>query len=82
MSSSLSKEEIKFRVENDADFIAIKRFEYSIEKLMERYPDGVPQRIIAQALATTEQNVEKLYQRAIGKLRQAMKVEEEDEETP
>lgn len=75
MSSNLTKEQIKFRVENDADFIAIKRFEFSLEKLMDRYPDGVPDRIIAQALALSEEEVELIFQRTLAKMRQALKVD-------
>jgi hypothetical protein len=68
--------EAKKRVETDPDFIALKRFDFSLEKLLERYPDGCPDRIIANALLIPEHEVEELYQSAIIKLRGIMGVEE------
>lgn len=67
------------RVETDPDFVAIKRFDYSLKKLMakyppEKYPEGVPTKIIAQALMMTEDEVEELYQSIILKLRGVMQV--------
>lgn len=63
-------EEFKRRIREDKDFIAIKRFEFSLDKLIERYSDGVPVRLIAQALGMTEEEVEKLYQVVLVKLRE------------
>lgn len=63
------------KIVNEEDFIAIKRFDYSLNKMLERYPNGVPDRIIAQALLMDEEEVEELYQRVIVKLRERMKIE-------
>jgi len=63
------------RIEHDPDFIYAKRFDYSLSKLLERYPDGAPPRVIAQALLTTEEDVESQYQKIIHKLRRRMKVD-------
>lgn len=60
---------IRERIETEPDFIAIKRFDYSLNKLLERYPEGVPTRVIAQALMMEESEVEELYQKIIAKLR-------------
>lgn len=61
--------DIKSKVENDPDFIALRRFDYSLAKLLERYPDGCPDRIIASALGLTEEQVVELYETAVARLR-------------
>jgi len=66
---------IRAKIANEENFIAIKRFNYSLERMLERYPDGVPDRIIAQALLIKEEDVEELYQKIILKLRKGMKIE-------
>jgi hypothetical protein len=50
------------RLAQDPDFILTKRFGYSLQKLVERYPDGAPDHVIAAALGTTETEVERRYQ--------------------
>jgi tRNA A-37 threonylcarbamoyl transferase component Bud32 len=75
----MTLDEARRRVESDPDFINIKRFDFSLAKCLEKYenkPDGVPLRIIAQALVMTEEEVEETLQNIIGKLREEMKVEE------
>lgn len=62
-------QESKFLIENDPDYIAIKRFDYSLKKLLERYSDGAPTRVICQALQMDENEVEILYQSILQKLR-------------
>lgn len=66
----------KKRVNEDQDFVALKRFDYSLEALLERYPDGCPDRVIAQALLISEPEVEELYQETVLKLRSIMGVTE------
>lgn len=63
------------RIDEDEDFIAIKKFRYSLNRLLAKYPDGAPPKIVAQALMMTEEEAEELFQSAIVKLREAMKVE-------
>lgn len=61
------------RISAEEDFIALKRFNYSLKMFLERYPDGSPNnRIIAQALMMTEDDVESLYQEILEKLRAVM----------
>ncbi len=62
-------------LEKDPDFIYSKRFDFSIEKMLERYPDGVSNKNIAQVLLITEEEVERIYQDSILKIRAAMKIE-------
>lgn len=77
------EEDLRQRIETERDFIAIARFDFSLAKLEERYPDGAPKKVIASALRMSEDEVEAAYQAAVLKLRAAMKVEvdkpEEDE---
>lgn len=67
--------EAKRLIETDEDFVYLKRFGFSLKKLLERYPDGVPSKVIAQALLMTEEEVEELYQSVVVKMREALKVE-------
>lgn len=71
----MNSTEMKRLVETDGDFIALKRFDFSLEKLIERYPDGCPERVIANALMIPEHEVEELYQKAVTKLRLIMGVD-------
>lgn len=58
----------------DENFVYSKRFDYSIEKLEERYPDGCPDRVIAAVLMITEDDVEEYYQRIVRSLQGHMGV--------
>lgn len=60
------------RIAHDEDFIYSKRFSYSLALLLERYPDGVPDRVLAAALMITEDDIEAHYQRIVRTLRTAM----------
>jgi hypothetical protein len=65
----MNSEEVRLLIENDPDWIAIKRFDFSLRRLLERYPEGVPSRIICQALCMDEAQVETLYQSVLQKLK-------------
>lgn len=62
------------RLASEPDFIALKRFDFSLVKLLERYPDGAPDKVIAAALLISEPEVEELYQQAVAQLRIIMGV--------
>jgi hypothetical protein len=66
-------EEIKNKIEQDEDFVNIKRFNYSLKKLLERYPEGAPVSVMAQALMIPEEELEIMYQNILSKLRKAIK---------
>lgn len=59
----------------DDHFVYSKRFNFSIEKLEERYPDVVPDRVIAAVMMITEDDVEAHYQRITRELQQLMGVD-------
>lgn len=71
----MTTEEAIQRIQNDPDFVALKRFEYSLEKVMERFPEGAPDRTIAQALMISEDDVPRLYAEIVVRLREKLKVE-------
>lgn len=70
----MTVEEIRRKIDTEPDYIACKTFEHSLDKLIERYPEGAPMRIISQALMMTEKEVEELYQALVVRLREDMKV--------
>lgn len=73
----MTYEEAKKKLETDPDFIYSKRFDYSLEKCIEKYPEGAPNKIIAQCLMLTEEEVDETYRNVVEKLRKIMKVEVE-----
>lgn len=69
-----NSEETKRKIRSDPDFVALKRYNYSVERVLERFPDGAPVKLIAQGLMMTEPEVEELLQSVVLKLRTALKV--------
>lgn len=62
-------------IELDPEYVYLRRYDFSVTKLLERYPDGAPDHIIAQALLTTEDEVQRIYEGAVAKLREHLKVD-------
>lgn len=63
---NVTADDVKDAIENDPDFIALARFDCSLAKFVERYPDGAPSNVmIAKALCTSEEDVENIYQEAM-----------------
>lgn len=73
----MTTEDMRKKLLTDRDFIALKRFDFSVTKLVEKYPNGVPEKLIAAALLMTEEEVEEMYQKVVAKLRRKMNVEDE-----
>lgn len=73
MTSSEAREALA----TEPDFIYSKRFEFSLKKLLERYPEGAPTKVIAQSLMLTEDELQDLEQKIITKIRQELRVEVE-----
>ena len=67
-------EEKKFKVNEDEDFIDYPKFKNSLNKLIEKYPEGVDQETIAKVLMMTTEEVEETYASAIKKLQLALGV--------
>jgi hypothetical protein len=57
------------RLDTDPDFILLKRFGFSLDKLLMRYPDEVPDETIAQALGIPAGEVPARYDSIVARLR-------------
>jgi hypothetical protein len=67
--------DLQDKVANDADFVNLKRYNYSLERLLVKYQDNpIPDRVIAQALNITEQELHEEFARLVDKLRDRMGV--------
>ena len=60
------------KLKKDPDFVIAPRFGNSLERLMERFPDGVPEDVCAKALNLLPEEVEQLYQKTVKDLRKNM----------
>jgi hypothetical protein len=65
------------RIDDDADFIISTRYKNSLVKILERFPDGVPDKIGAGVLQMTVEDYLKEYNCGILKLRASMLPESE-----
>jgi hypothetical protein len=74
------KERIQYRLLSEPDFIDLKRFDYSIAEALARYPDGLPDRLIAQGLGISEDEVAAIYLKVVRDLRSLMMVDEEKDD--
>lgn len=73
---AMTADQAKQLVEQDPDFVAVKRYGYSLAALRDRYPDGAPDHIIAQALVMTEDEVGERKLAVIQKIRAALGIED------
>ena len=69
------RNEVKAKAATDPDWINCKRFNNSIELLVERYNGATPDHIAAEVLGLTEEEYDAIYIRIVEKLRKSMKVE-------
>lgn len=60
------------RIENDPDFILLKRFNYSATEALKRHPDGLPDHLLAQALGKSTAWVTRRYKSIVSALRVAV----------
>lgn len=68
----MSPEEAIVRLHTEPDFVASKRFDHSLTKLVERFPDGAPDKTIAAALMIDVEEVPRFYDDIMSKLRKRM----------
>lgn len=71
----MTEEEARVKIHEDFDFVWSKRFDYSRTKLEDRYPDVVPDNVIAIVLMIPEDQVEIEYDKVVEKMRALMGVE-------
>jgi hypothetical protein len=60
------------KLKKDPDFVVAPRFGNSLQRLVERFPEGVPDDVCAKALNLTTEEVEQLYQKTVRDLRTTM----------
>lgn len=73
-AKGLTDKEMRKKVQDDADFVALPRYGYSLEKALEAHPDGCPDRLIAQALMITEAEVRETYEQILVKFRALLRI--------
>jgi hypothetical protein len=74
MTDYSETEDLQTRLQTDPDFICNRRYNYSLSRLLARFPDGVPARVAARSLMMSEEELKGLEDRVIGKLRRQLKV--------
>lgn len=67
---------VKEKILQDQDFIDMPKYGNSMKKLLDAYPDGVPEALIKKALHLSQKDLEELYNCAIIKLRHGFKVDQ------
>ncbi len=72
----MTEEEARKKINTVPDFVNSKRYDHSLQKLEERYPDGAPNKVIANVLMIEEEEVEPEFDRVVVKLREKMGVDE------
>lgn len=72
---ALPTEEVIRRIHEEEDFVNLKRFNYSLLKVQERFPNGAPDKTIANALLLNEEDIPLIYQGIINKLREMLRVD-------
>jgi hypothetical protein len=71
----LNVDQIRQLIDTEPDFVNLRRYGNSLEKVIEAYPDGAPDKVISQALLMTPEEIEELYEEVVLKLRVLMKVD-------
>jgi hypothetical protein len=67
---------IKDKILMDGDFVDMPKFGNSLNKMLDAYPDGVPETLIKKALHLTQKELDDIYNCAIIKLRHGFKVDQ------
>jgi hypothetical protein len=71
----VTEDEARAKLKRDPNFVYSKRHDYSLAKLEERYPDGVPDNVIAAVLMIPEDKVDEEFEKVVAKMRGLMGVE-------
>ena len=75
--NSMDKEEIIKRIMQEEDYVRCPKFSNSLTKFIARNSEGVDDVVIARLLMMPEEEVKKIYEEAIAKLREDMVESEE-----
>lgn len=74
----MTSDDVLAKLEDDPNFINSKRFDFSLEKLQDRYPSGCPERVAAAALGMTEEQFKEFHAAVVQKLRFYMNVKSDE----
>jgi hypothetical protein len=66
--------QVRQNLVNEPDYVYSRRYKFSLQQLINRYPDGVPDHIIAQSLLLTEEELAEQYESIVERLRSTMGV--------
>lgn len=66
----MTTEEALHRINTDPDFVYLKRMDYSLAAVCDRFPDGAPDKTIAQGLMITVEDVQRIYEDILQRLRE------------
>ena len=69
-----NNDKMKELLNTEEDFIASKRFNYSLKEFCERYPNGAPDKTITSGLMLNEQEVKEMYNNIVLKIRALLKI--------
>lgn len=75
MSKKKTKEDIQELIRTNEDFIHCPRLGNSLEKLIEKNPEGVKDDRIAKVLLMSEEEVKGIFAKALVKLRAAIGID-------
>lgn len=67
--------DIRSKLLTDPHFVNSKRFNYDIENVLNRYPDGCPEHVIASLLQIELDDISEIYEEIVLKLRKEMGIE-------
>lgn len=67
------KKALKKKIMEDPDFVYCPRLGNSLEKLIDKHPDGIDDERIQKVLLMTPKEIEATYNSAIEKLRKVLK---------
>jgi len=68
----MDKDDIERRIREEVDYIRYPKLSNSLERFLNKHPEGVEDPVIARLLMITEEEVQKIYEEAIDKLRASM----------
>lgn len=67
------KARIQEKINTDLDYIYSKKFNNSLAEIIKKYPDGVPDNIIAKVLKIKTSQFNTIFNKILSKLRDSLK---------
>lgn len=67
-------DEKKAKILQDEDFVDCPKFKNSIKKIKEKNPDGIDDKLIAEILLLTPEELETLYLNSLQKIRKHLNI--------